>query len=223
MAELVEGGVPALTPGAAPTLAAPLLVGRRVMLRPYMSGIDDQLLVYIMNNAGDVVSGVTSAFTRTPSDHVHIFVSAHQVLFTVVNAKDPNDLIGFVGGYAYTPRARWMSIDAFCRPELRNTGVVLDAFLLMMEYAFFQFGLRTVRCEMSEWNYSQVATGQRVGRLLEPEGRLQDFFFLQGRYWDQVHLRCDRERWAAMRERFLRYVVPKDRHHLIFELPRTDP
>jgi len=68
----------------------------------------------------------------------------------------------------------------------RGKGYGVDAIMATMRYAFDELNLERLDGSMIEYNKLSVATycGKRLG--WKEEGRRRNYFFREGRYWDQI-------------------------------------
>ena len=67
-----------------------------------------------------------------------------------------------------------------------------------MDYLFVSFPFRKVYLESLDFNYAQwgLSGGSELAR---EEGRLTEYSFLDGRYWDLRILSVEREAWLSRR------------------------
>jgi len=85
---------------------------------------------------------------------------------------------------------------AVFRPDLMRTGLPVDAFLLFLRYLFQVWNFRKVYLEMPSYNFELIASG--AGRWFEIEGRLRDFTYYAGAFWDEYILAIGRHHVEAL-------------------------
>jgi RimJ/RimL family protein N-acetyltransferase len=80
-------------------------------------------------------------------------------------------------------------------------GEMIEGLFLFLGHVFRSFPLRRVFFEIPEYNQYLVPGAHG---LLEPEGRLREYFFHDGRYWDQLNYSVDVDRFKEFEEGFYR-------------------
>lgn len=76
---------------------------------------------------------------------------------------------------------------------------VLRGAMLLLDHLFRGWPFRKVYFEVPEYNLPQFSSG--IGSLLTEEARLDDYLYLDGRYWSMCFLAITREHWASERQR----------------------
>lgn len=74
-----------------------------------------------------------------------------------------------------------------------TSGLMIEGFLIFVQYVFDHFGCTKLYLELPEYNRSLVGGG--AGSLLELEGRLRDHHRYADRMWDQWIYAIYKERW----------------------------
>ena len=100
-----------------------------------------------------------------------------------------------------------MSVLGF--PRFQNSGLVLFGFELFVDHLFRSWNLRKLIVEIVEMNLPQF--GSAVETVLQIEGRLREFEFYDGRYWDLVIAVIDKTRWTAERQRLHSWAASQAR------------
>jgi hypothetical protein len=122
----------------------------------------------------------------------------------------------FQDGHAQLAALRFDAAD--------RTPDMMFGLALFVQYVFKCFDLRKLYMEVTEFNYSQFASGQ--GRLFDIEGRLRNHVFFAGRHWDQLILAIDREMWSIAGESLLgasRDVADETSTTVTLRVPRLRP
>jgi hypothetical protein len=105
---------------------------------------------------------------------------------------------------------RRLGVVSLTSPDLRNgtayvsaigdrdvvgSGLMVEAVVLGLHYAFETWPWRKLYLEVAEPNLARFRSG--VDRFFAREGTLTEHVFLDGRYWDVHVLAITRERWLA--------------------------
>lgn len=94
-----------------------------------------------------------------------------------------------------------LAIQRIASPKGESTsGLMIEGFLVFVQYVFDHFGCTKVYLELPEYNRSLVASGP--GTLLEVEGRLRDHHRYADRTWDLWIYAIYKERWDEVAQHF---------------------
>jgi len=101
-------------------------------------------------------------------------------------------------------RNRFAYFSVAASPQYMESGLLIDAGVLLIEYAFRTWDFRKLYAEVSGFNLPQFRSA--LGRYLEEEGRLLKHEFFNGEYWDVHLLALYRDRWFDEARRLLKWV-----------------
>lgn len=104
----------------------------------------------------------------------------------VVVLEDSGEPVGEVVAYNADHPNGTAYVAAVFRPDLMHTGLPVGAFLLFLRYLFQVWNFRKVYLEMPSYNFELIASG--TGRWFDIEGRLRDFTYYAGQFWDEYLL-----------------------------------
>lgn len=88
-------------------------------------------------------------------------------------------------------------------PAIRGgsaAAAVIESVGLFLNYLFANFQLRKVFAEIPEYNLSRFGVPKDVFQV---EGRKSDFYWHDGRYWDEVAISTAAEEWSAFSSLFI--------------------
>jgi diamine N-acetyltransferase len=125
-------------------------------------------------------------------------------LLTIVERRTLTP-IGFVQVYDHSQEDGWAFFTAYLTPAYRTKGHGAEASLLFGEYLFTYYPIRKVYADVLEFNENSLRSLEGAG--FEVEGRRKAHAYLQGRYWDLIHLALTRESWDKLRGRRLTQFV----------------
>ncbi|WP_322756369.1 phosphopantetheine-binding protein [Frankia sp. Cas3] len=94
--------------------------------------------------------------------------------------------IGLVVAYNADTTRGIAYLAAVFTPDYLLTGLPASAVELFVRYLFQVWNLRKLYMEVPEFNYELIASGE--GRRFDIEGRLRDFNYYDGRFWDEYLL-----------------------------------
>ncbi|WP_322778654.1 GNAT family N-acetyltransferase [Frankia sp. Cas4] len=94
--------------------------------------------------------------------------------------------IGLVVAYNADTTRGIAYLAAVFTPDYLLTGLPASAVELFVRYLFQVWNLRKLYMEVPEFNYELIASGE--GRRFDVEGRLRDFNYYDGRFWDEYLL-----------------------------------
>jgi RimJ/RimL family protein N-acetyltransferase len=78
-------------------------------------------------------------------------------------------------------------------PEMRRTGVVIEASALFIQYCFDNWGFRKLYAEVTEFNLNQFSGG--LSKIFKEEARLRQHDYWRGQFWDRYTFALYREDW----------------------------
>lgn len=178
------------------------LRGRRVNLRPLDAATDLATCVRWMND--EKVRAFLAVFLPvTPAAEAEWFANL---------AKRDRDIIlgietaaGRLIGVIALHRIDWKNRNAetgTCIGERAEwgKGYGTEAKLLLLRYAFMDLGFHKVHSRAYAFNERSIRYSLKCGYRIE--GRLRDFVWKEGRYWDAVELGVLREEWETAQRRF---------------------
>ena len=167
-------------------MTSPSLASRTVRLRAVRSGDHDWLYELLA-----VDSGSRWRYRgRTPSPaefHQDLWHGVHSQFVVLDRADRP---VGLVGSYNVNSVAGHCHVFAVGATESRH--LVAEACGLLINWLFDEFDFHKLWIEAPEFNLRQFASLTDVADI---EGRLTNFDFWRGRYWDVLILSVNRHRW----------------------------
>jgi RimJ/RimL family protein N-acetyltransferase len=86
--------------------------------------------------------------------------------------------------------------------EAQETGLAVEAFLLLARHLFASYRLRKLYMEVPEYNLRPIE--RAIGPVLVEEGRLRDHTYYGERLWDRLYLAVYPERLEPLCRRLLR-------------------
>lgn len=126
--------------------------------------------------------------------------------FLVFNPADLSSPRGIVSAYqADHANGHCRVAAARFGPSERPALTVMRALVLLFDYLFAGWRFRKLYFEVPAYNLPQFRSA--VGQVLVEEGRLNDYVYLNGEYWDWVFLALTRERWAETKSHFSRLTA----------------
>jgi len=178
-----------------------LLTGERVRLREFRR--EDIPVIQAWVN--DVEVNQYLGFWQKPQSLVETerFVercltqdAAHGVELAICLKDDPEERYIGACGLTIDARNRWANLGIVIgRKDLHGQGLGRDAILTLLDYAFGFLNLNKVSLDHAEFN----ERGSRCYRAcgFREEGRVQQRWFRDGRYWDMVNLGITRDEFDA--------------------------
>lgn len=184
----MPGPSPQGTPPGDPAIA-PALRTRRVELRPVLSTDMDWLYALLTFEAGSRwrYRGRTPGHAEFANDLWH---GVHTQYVVCTPTAQP---VGVVGTYNVNHSAGHCHLFAVASPD--HGAEVTEGTGLLIDWAFTTFDLHKIWVEAPEFNLAQFAG---LTRVAEVEGRLRDYEFWQGRFWDVLILSIGRRRWSEV-------------------------
>jgi RimJ/RimL family protein N-acetyltransferase/acyl carrier protein len=172
-------------------LAAPLLTGRHVRLRPIMPADYEYLYVLTTHEKLGWRWRYRGA-TPSPELFQQQLWQGVAAQFVIEHVGDQKP-IGFVQAFDPSDRNGHCHFAIVLDPALERTGWALEALLLFLDYLFTIYNFRKLYAEVPEFNYASFASGNE--RDFKIEGRLREHDWHAGRYWDLFFLAVYREDW----------------------------
>lgn len=105
--------------------------------------------------------------------------------------------IGLVVAYDEDPGAGHCQIG-FIRCTAASAGSMVEAMGLFINYVLRTFNYRKLFADLPEYNLGLI--DGMAGELVKTEGRLTDYFWHGGRYWDRCFISINRSDWEAFAE-----------------------
>lgn len=176
------------------TLPDSHLGGRHCSLRPVKPA--DYGFLYDLEVTSSL-GGMWRQQGRTPSPDefaASLWVGVVASFIVQTTAGEP---VGVVAFYDEHQRDGVVYLAALVGADHRRGPVGIEAVERAITHAFRSWPVRKIYMESLEPNYEQFRSG--AGRWFTEEGRLRNFGFSAGRYWDKVILAVDRADWARSR------------------------
>jgi RimJ/RimL family protein N-acetyltransferase len=143
--------------------------------------------------------------TPSPDRLISTLWEGALVIFMVA-ARETGRPIGLVVGYGADHRNGVCHVGLVADPnQPPGPPLIFDGFALLLDYLFRVWPFRKVFAEVPGFNVEQF--GSMIGRLFVEEGRLREYEFYNGQYWDKIWLGLSRSEWVAARLRLLSPVV----------------
>jgi RimJ/RimL family protein N-acetyltransferase len=114
----------------------------------------------------------------------------------IVETPRRGERFGVVIAYQPNYRNQTVYVAAAAVDQYRTTGLVISGLAALVDNLFANWQFRKIYLEVLEFNLSQFASAE--GRIFEVEGRLRDFEYWAGRWWDLILATIDRERWPLI-------------------------
>jgi RimJ/RimL family protein N-acetyltransferase len=144
----------------------------------------------------------------TPSFQQFVQLLHEDVLVTfIVLDLENGSPVGSVLAYSPDHRNGVASIAAIAAPEVYNSGRLIEGVCLLLDHVFRCWNLRKLYIQTFEFNLSQFGG---LPRIVIEEGRLREYEFYAGRYWDKIFLSISRATWEGIRSLVL---APPTRQH----------
>lgn len=178
------------------------LHGRRVNLRPLDAATDLTSCVRWMND--EVVREFISTFVPTTSASeaewfANLTKRDHDVVLGIETVA--GRFIGVIGLHHIDWKDRHAETGTVIgERDAWGNGYGTEAKLLLLRYAFEELGLHKVHSRAYAFNGRSIQYSLKCGYRIE--GRLRDFVWKRGRYWDAVELGVLRGEWEAAQRRF---------------------
>lgn len=86
-------------------------------------------------------------------------------------------------------------------PSAQRVGWTMDAGVLTVDYAFFNWDLRKLYAEVNDISFASIASG--VGSLFQHVATFPEHEFIAGEYRDTHILSVDKADWLEQRRRFV--------------------
>jgi RimJ/RimL family protein N-acetyltransferase/acyl carrier protein len=179
-------------------ITLPALSNDRIILSPIQEQ-DYRALYSIVGSGEYLVRWRYRGSTPSPEEFRKDLWQDVLAQFVVTNKSD-RAVIGLVTAYHANHRNQVAYVAGFSVPRYRNSGALLMGFELFFDFLFLNWNFRKLYTEAIEFNLAQFNSLQL--NIFEEEGRLRDFEYYDGRYWDLVVSAITRESWASSRRAF---------------------
>lgn len=177
----------------------PPLSSHRVRLRPIAER--DRGFLYDLMCAPDAGGRVRYGGATPSPEQVAASLWENVLAQFVVEGVESATPIGLVAVTTPMFRDGHAYLSAVGTPRAQGSGLVLEAVLLLCNYAFSTWPLRKLYLEATEPSYRAFRSG--IDRYFSEEGRLRSHTFWNGGYVDVVITAIYRETWAKHAEEML--------------------
>lgn len=120
----------------------------------------------------------------------------------VVETTPKQELVGLVSAYHANHRNQTAYLSLIATPEFGQTGVLMIAAELFVSFVFQNWNFRKLYSETLEFNLVQFKSAFGDRGPFREEGRLRDYEFFDGRFWDLIISSVDRGTWESSRKLF---------------------
>ncbi len=175
--------------------AAPLET-HRVRLRPLVPSDYDFAYHLSTNTAADLTRWRYRGATPSPEAFSQTLWNNVLAQFIVEQRHDGSP-VGLVTGYNADHRHSRAYFAAQSRPDLIESGIVLEGVAVLLDYLFRTWPFRKLYIETLDFNFDQFASA--TTHFLEIEGRLKEWEYHDGRYWDMLIASISRSTWEKNR------------------------
>lgn len=141
--------------------------------------------------------------TLSPEEFRRALFEGVLAQFAVVD-QTTGSLVGLVVAYEHHPDAGHCAVGFQRATVAEGAATTVEGLALFIDYLFTTFRLARIRAEIPEYNLPVL--GGVVESLCEIEGRRRDFYWHNGRAWDQVLIALPRDRW----EQFVVHWMTED-------------
>jgi RimJ/RimL family protein N-acetyltransferase len=178
----------------------PFLIGKKLYLRSIEdSDINEDYITWL--NDYEVTRYMeTGKYPSTP-ESIRAFIERFQektndIIFAIIDKKSDQHI-----GNVTLNRINWIHRTAdtglmIGRKEFWGKGYALEAWRLVIDYAFKRLGLRKIIAGVLSDNVASIAVLEKLG--FETEGRLRKEYFVEGEYRNAVRL-------GLLKEEFQKY------------------
>lgn len=173
--------------------------GGAVRLRPVMRADYEWLYHLLVVTASE--SWRFRGATPSPNEFEADLWTGIHAQFVVSPTDGPR--AGIVGMYKSNLVAGHSHIFAVAEPAFG--ALVIDGARRMCDWAIKEFELQKLWFEVPEFNLGKLESLTRHGTV---EGRLTNFDYRRGRFWDLLIISMTAEQWAARRSRTPTGVLP---------------
>lgn len=199
----MNGPVPA--PAATPSPGPPPLCSRRVRLRPLADR--DVGFVYLLSTDPEAGGRVRFGGSTPSPDEVRRSLWNGVLAQFIAESATTGDPLGLVVLSSANHRDGYVYLSAMATPEVQGLGIMVEAVMLTINYAFVTWPFRKLYMEAVDDNLAQFESA--LARHFVEEGTLRQHAFMFGRYQDLHILAMYREHWAEVEGRYLRILLPR--------------
>lgn len=139
--------------------------------------------------------GATPSFDEFQRD-IHRDVLAH---FIVQTASRPPRPVGLVRAHGLNFRSRIAYLAAYSFPSAKGSGLMASGVELFITFLFRCWDIRQIFVEVLEFNLPQFQTA--FGSVFAEQGRLGEFEYFDGRYWDLIVGCLRRDHWDIQKQK----------------------
>ncbi|KAH7305849.1 acetyltransferase [Stachybotrys elegans] len=201
----------ALRPTAEP------LHGKYTSLVPYDSSHVDSLYRELFRPGTEhiwtwIPAQIPSEVTQTGAalDYLLSLSSSSESFFYAVlsaPASDPSaEALGLITHVNVAPEHRRIEVGVIFGSQLKQTRMATEAFYLMMQNTFENYGYTRFEWRANELNTASVAAAKRLG--FQYEGILRNNLIVKGRYRNTVCCSVLKEEWPRVRGGFQKWLSP---------------
>ena len=115
--------------------------------------------------------------------------------FAIRRIED-NALVGFIIITDLFWASRHGSLIIGIDPALRGRGLGTDALRVILKYAFLEMNFNRVGLEVMSYNEAGLRAYAKAG--FQQEGRLREFVYRDGVYYDVINMSILRSEWEAL-------------------------
>ncbi len=170
-----------------------MLVGRRVVLQT-VEGSHSEFLYYL--SVDPAAAGNVKYHGSTPSpEQVSAELWFHVLAQFVVAGRASDEYLGLVVLSSPNFVDRYCHFSSVSVPRAHGTGLVMEAAILTLEYAFKTWDFRKVYLDVLDTNLPQF--GGTLDRYACHEGTLREHQFLDGAYRDMHRYAIYADRWRS--------------------------
>ncbi|MEM7183393.1 MAG: GNAT family protein [Spirochaetota bacterium] len=130
-------------------------------------------------------------------------------LFLVVEKKNTKQIIGFSYNYLDNLVDKISYLCICINPQEMRKGYGLEAAFQMLQLLFQFYGYRKIYIEIFAYNHSMLKLMQQIN--LHEEGRLKEFHYWQGKYWDKLIFAMQQQEFTTLEKKY-KHFFPIKRH-----------
>ncbi len=120
--------------------------------------------------------------------------------FFVIETLD-NEFIGFVYSYDSSMKDGHCKMTVYICEKYRNVGVGAYIGLKFMDHLFTYYPFRRIYCDVYEYNSNSFSSLTQCG--LEETGRMREYRYYDGKYYDLILLTITRETFEKNLKRYI--------------------
>ncbi|AKL73734.1 acetyltransferase, ribosomal protein N-acetylase [Actinobacteria bacterium IMCC26256] len=178
--------------------SGPSLYGRRVVLKP-LAADDVPFICELELHPANLHRWRHRGRIPNPETQVRTLWDGVLAQFLVVDLET-NKGVGLVSAYNPDFGNGHCFVAFMSNPNYLGTGLCVEGAAILIDYLFESWPLRQVMAETFGFNIGQFESAAQ--NIFEEQGRLKEYAFFRGKYWDKVILVLTRERWSKTSGRF---------------------